>query len=102
AEELLRAGGDAAICTADESVPNRVLQITGGVGAPFALDAVGGATGTSLLQSLSPGGRMLVYGTLASEPIQIDPRVLMVGQKRVEGFWLSQWAPRQGVLTMLG
>jgi NADPH2:quinone reductase len=102
AEELLRAGGDAAICTADESVPNRVLQITGGVGAPFALDAVGGATGTSLLQSLSPGGRMLVYGTLAGEPIQIDPRVLMVGQKRVEGFWLSQWAPRQGVLTMLG
>jgi NADPH:quinone reductase-like Zn-dependent oxidoreductase len=102
AEELLRAGGDAVICTADESAPNRVLQLTGGVGAPFALDAVGGATGTSLLQSLSPGGRMLVYGTLAGEPIQIDPRVLMVGQKRVEGFWLSQWAPRQGVLTMLG
>jgi NADPH:quinone reductase len=102
AEELLRAGGDAAICTADESVADRVMQITGGEGAPFAIDAVGGATGTALLQSLAPGGRMLVYGTLADEPIQIDPRVLMVGQKRIEGFWLSQWAPRQGVLTMLG
>jgi NADPH:quinone reductase-like Zn-dependent oxidoreductase len=102
AEELLRAGGDAAICTADEAVVDRVKQITGGEGAPFALDAVGGAVGTALLQSLAPGGRMLVYGTLAAEPIQIDPRVLMVGQKRVEGFWLSQWVPRQSVLTMLG
>jgi len=102
ADELLRAGGDAAICTADESVVDRVMQITGGEGAPFALDAVGGATGTALLQTLAPGGRMLVYGTLSAEPIQIDPRVLMVGQKRVEGFWLSQWVPRQGVLTMLG
>jgi NADPH:quinone reductase-like Zn-dependent oxidoreductase len=101
AEELLRAGGDAAVCTADESVVDRVKQITGGAGAPFALDAVGGATCTALIQSLAPGGRMLVYGTLAGEPIQIDPRVLMDGQKRLEGFWLSQWVPRQGVLTML-
>jgi NADPH:quinone reductase-like Zn-dependent oxidoreductase len=102
AEELLRAGGDAAVCSADESVVDRVQQITGGEGVPFALDAVGGAAGTALIQSLAAGGRMLVYGTLAGEPISIDPRVLMVGQKRVEGFWLSQWVPRQGVLTMLG
>jgi NADPH:quinone reductase-like Zn-dependent oxidoreductase len=102
AEELLRAGGDAVVCTADESVVDRVQQITGGEGAAFALDAVGGAAGTALIQSLAAGGRMLVYGTLAGEPISIDPRVLMVGQKRVEGFWLSQWVPRQGVLTMLG
>jgi NADPH:quinone reductase-like Zn-dependent oxidoreductase len=102
AEELLRAGGDAVVCTADESLVVRVQQITGGEGAAFALDAVGGAAGTALIQSLAAGGRLLVYGTLAGEPISIDPRVLMVGQKRVEGFWLSQWVPRQGVLTMLG
>ena len=42
-----------------------------------------------------------MYGTLAGEPITIDPRVLLVGQKRVEGFWLSEWVRDQGVLTML-
>ncbi len=26
----------------------------------------------------------------------------MVGQKRIEGFWLSEWVRAQGVLTMLG
>jgi NADPH:quinone reductase len=101
-EELQRAGGDAVVCTADESLPDRVRELTGGEGVPYALDAVGGTTGTAAIQSLAPGGRLLLYGTLAGEPIQIDPRVLMVGQKRVEGFWLSQWVPRQGVLTMLG
>jgi NADPH:quinone reductase-like Zn-dependent oxidoreductase len=44
----------------------------------------------------------LLYGTLANEPIQIDPRVLLVGQKKVEGFWLSEWVRDRGVLTMLG
>ena len=44
---------------------------------------------------------MLVYGTLSEEPMSLDPRTLMVGQKRVEGFWMSEWVKKQSVLTML-
>ena len=58
--------------------------------------------GSAAAAALGNHGRMLVYGTLCGEPIQIDPRILMVGQKRIEGFWLSQWVPRQSVLTMFG
>jgi NADPH:quinone reductase len=50
--------------------------------------------------SLSRGGRMLLYGTLSGEPLTIDPRVLMVGQKRVEGFWMSEWVRQQSAVTM--
>jgi NADPH:quinone reductase-like Zn-dependent oxidoreductase len=101
AEELLRAGADAAIATADESVEERVQALTGGAGVGFALDAVGGATGLAVVRALGPGGRMLVYGTLSGEPIPLDPRLLMVGHKSIEGFWLSEWARAQGVLTMV-
>jgi NADPH:quinone reductase-like Zn-dependent oxidoreductase len=101
AEELLRAGGDAAICTADESVPERVRELTGGTGVPFALDAVGGATGLDAVRALAPGGRLLVYGTLSAEPMALDTRMLMVGHKRIEGFWLSEWIRAQSVWTML-
>jgi NADPH:quinone reductase-like Zn-dependent oxidoreductase len=101
AEELLKAGADAVVCTPAESVEERVRELTGGAGVPFALDAVGGETGTAAVRSLGSGGRMLVYGTLAEEPIQVDPRVLMVGQKRVEGFWLSEWVRGQRMWTML-
>ncbi|HLN30714.1 MAG TPA: zinc-dependent alcohol dehydrogenase family protein [Gemmataceae bacterium] len=101
ATELLQAGGDAVICTADESIEERALAITDGKGASFAIDAVGGATGSALLSALGYGGRMLIYGTLSDEPITFHPRILMTGQKSVAGFWLSEWVPAQNVVTML-
>jgi NADPH:quinone reductase-like Zn-dependent oxidoreductase len=102
AEELLKEGGDAVICTADESIPERVHALTQGQGVPFALDAVGGTTGLEVVKALGPDGRMIVYGTLADEPIPLPSRLLMVGQRSIEGFWLSQWAAKQSIPTMLG
>jgi NADPH2:quinone reductase len=101
AEELLRLGGTAAVATNDESLAERVAALTGGEGVSYALDAVGGATGSDVVRLLSRGGRLLVYGTLAGEPLSVDPRTLMVGQKRIEGFWLSEWVRAQKPWTML-
>jgi NADPH:quinone reductase-like Zn-dependent oxidoreductase len=101
AEELNRLGGDAVICTADEAVEERVRAVTNGAGAPFAIDAVGGAVGLAALKSLARGGRLLVYGTLSGEPIPLDPRALMVNSATVEGFWLSNWVRSQRTMTML-
>ena len=101
AEELLRLGGDAVVCTAEESLEERVLKLTDGAGVPFALDAVGGATGSAVVRCLAPGGRLVVYGTLSGEPLTIESRVLMTGDRRVEGFWLSNWVRHQRPLTML-
>jgi len=100
-KELESLGGDAVICTADESIEERVAAITRDTGALFAIDAVGGATGLSALRALAPGGRMLVYGILAGDPVPLDNAVLVMGQKAVQGFLLSEWAHQQSVLTML-
>src|SRR5262249_7196284 len=99
--ELEREGADAVICTSDEDVQARVQQITDGLRARKALDAVGGDTGLAAARALGPGGRLLIYGTLSGEPIPLDPRLLMVGQKSIEGFWLSEWVRQQGMWTML-
>jgi NADPH2:quinone reductase len=101
AEELLRLGGAAAIATNEEPLAERVATLTGGEGVRYALDAVGGATGSEVARALAPGGRLIVYGTLAGEPLSVDPRTLMVGQKRIEGFWLSEWVRAQKPWTML-
>jgi NADPH:quinone reductase-like Zn-dependent oxidoreductase len=101
ADELLRLGVDAVICSGDESIPERVNALTSGAGVPYAIDAVGGQTGSEVAMALGPNGRLLVYGTLSMEPLAIDPRVLMVNHKIVEGFWLSEWAARQNMVTML-
>jgi NADPH:quinone reductase-like Zn-dependent oxidoreductase len=102
AEELLQAGGDAVIAAESESIEDRVQALTSGEGVPFALDAVGGTTGSAVARSLARGGRLLVYGTLAEEPLSLPSRMLFLGVKRIEGFWLSEWARRQRLWTMIG
>jgi NADPH:quinone reductase-like Zn-dependent oxidoreductase len=101
AEELLQLGGTAAIATNDESLAERVPALVGEEGVRYAVDAVGGATGSEVVRVLSRGGRLVVYGTLSGEPLSVDPRTLMVGQKWVEGFWLSEWVRGQKPWTML-
>jgi NADPH2:quinone reductase len=100
AEDLLQAGGDAVIATDHEAIEERVPALTQGAGVPFALDAVGGTTGSAVARCLARRGRLLVYGTLAEEPLAVHPRHLIVGEKRIEGFWLSEWASRQSRLAM--
>jgi len=101
AKELKSLGGDAVICTADESIEERVAAVTRNAGAPFAIDAVGGATGLAVVRALSPAGRMLVYGILSGDPVPLDNADLVMGQKAIQGFLLSEWAQQQSVLTML-
>jgi NADPH:quinone reductase-like Zn-dependent oxidoreductase len=100
-DELRELGANEVLCSAEEDIPGRVRDITEGAGVPCALDAVGGSAGLDLVRSLGNHGRLLVYGTLSGEPIPLELRLLMVGQKGVQGFWLSEWARDQGVLTML-
>jgi NADPH:quinone reductase-like Zn-dependent oxidoreductase len=101
AEELLRAGGEAAIASESESIEDRVLALTDGEGVFYALDAVGGKTGSAVAQSLARGGRLVIFGTLAEEPLSLPSRMLFLGVKRIEGFWFSDWANRQNLLTMM-
>ena len=90
AEELRRDGADAVVATNEEPLAERVRALTNNVGVLHALDAVGGATGLAVVESLAAGGRLLVYGTLSAEQIALDPRLLLVGQKSIQGFWLSE------------
>lgn len=101
AAELKQLGADAVIAGA-EDIPARVREITGGAMVPYALDCVGGPGVMAVLQSLAPQGRLLVYGTLSNEPIPLDPRALIGGQKATEGFLLSEWILQQGVFRVLG
>lgn len=99
--ELRALGGDAFIATNEESLTERVREITGGEGVKYAIDAVAGATGSEVVGTLARGGRMLVYSSLSGEPLTLNPRTLLQGQKQVGGFWLSEWVRDQRPLRML-
>ncbi len=100
-EELRKFGGDVCLCEADGPIEEQVAKVTDGKGVRYAIDPVGGATGTGVVRSLAAGGRALLFGLLSGQSIEVDPRRLITGSKKVEGFWLSDWMQGQGIRTML-
>lgn len=100
--ELKQIGADEVLSSVEDKIPARVAEITGGALVPYALDCIGGPGVVDVVQSLAPQGRLLVYGTLSGELIPLDPRLLMGGQRAIEGFWLSEWVKQQGIFRMLG
>ncbi len=100
-DELKKLGADVVLLESAGPLVEQVKKATGGAGVLNAIDPVGGATGTAMVECLAPGGRCLVYGSLSGEALQVHPRSLISGSVQVEGFWLSNWAKKQGILKML-
>jgi NADPH2:quinone reductase len=90
-DELKALGGDAVISSSDGPIHDQVMTLTGGRGVAYALDPVGGETGSEVFKSLGEDGRMIVYGLLSDEPITFDPRAMIAGKRVIGGFWLGHW-----------
>ncbi len=99
--ELKALGADAVISTEDGPIGNQVRAIVGEAGVRYAVDPVGGDTGTGAFDALGEDGRLLVYGTLDQQPLRIDPRRMIAGKRVVEGFYLGHWAAARPKVKML-
>ena len=70
-------------------------------GVRHAIDPVGGAVASELAASLGSGGRLVLYGTLSSDPVSFSPRVLMTPGASISGFWLGEFMQRQSLWNKL-
>ena len=85
----------------------RVLEVPRGLciapaGVDYVLDCVGGATGSEVLRTLTPGGRMVCYGTLSREPISLPPRDILMPMTSIEGFYLAAYLANRSLFQRLG
>ena len=78
-----------------------VREMTGGQGVGFAIDPVGGATGSLVVKCLGRGARMLVFGTLSGTAMTLSPRDLMSQDASISGFWLGNYMESQKLLAKL-
>lgn len=106
AEELKTQGADAVLVFnsdqhSREDLQNQVRDLTGGRGVHWAIDPVGGETGSAVIGCLGENARLLVYGTLDDHPLQFSSRQLMTVGSRVEGFWLARYMNELGLLGKL-
>jgi NADPH:quinone reductase-like Zn-dependent oxidoreductase len=96
ADELRKLGANETVVYDGErdepaSLVDQVMRATNGQGVRYAIDPVGGPTGTAIARCLRDSGRMLVYGTLSGEAIELNARDLLTYTATVEGFWLAKW-----------
>jgi NADPH:quinone reductase len=100
-DELKGLGGDLVFSSSEGPIDEQVRRALGSEGVRYAIDPVGGETGTQVFQALAPEGRMLVFGTLSQEPLRIDPRLMIAGKRVVEGFWLGHWMRERSIPSAL-
>lgn len=75
--ELAQAHGcDHAILYDQESIPDRVREITGGEGAAVAYDSIGKDTFEASLDSLGPFGVMVSFGNASGKVEPFSPAIL--------------------------
>jgi len=105
-DSLKQAGADAVVVfdPATDSVQQlreQVKDATGAEGVRFAVDPVGGDTGSAVVQCLGPGANMLLFGTLSNQSIDFSPRTIMEQDASVSGFWLGNFMAKQSLLFKL-
>jgi len=90
-EQLKQLGAYAVINTKEESLINKIMELTAKKGVPICMDAVGGKLAGEALHCLGKGGRMLAYGMLSLQESAIHNGIMIFKNLKVEGFWLTTW-----------
>ncbi|WP_329000101.1 zinc-dependent alcohol dehydrogenase family protein [Kribbella sp. NBC_00709] len=68
-QRLFDAGAAHVVVTDTHDVVKEVLSVTKGEGVALAIDAIGGAGLSTLIQTVAPGGSLVVYGWLDPAPM---------------------------------
>jgi NADPH:quinone reductase-like Zn-dependent oxidoreductase len=101
ADRLKQGNSKYVVALEDEDLLEAVHRIAPG-GVDYVLDCVGGATGSNVLRTLAPRGRMVCYGTLSREPISLPPRDIIMPMTSIEGFYLAAYLASRTLFQRLG
>jgi len=87
--ELSAIGIDGAISISAPGWRDRVKALVGEDKVVATIDSVGGSASGDLARLLSPGGKLVAFGSMSGEPMAIDAGALIFRAITVEGFWLT-------------
>jgi NADPH2:quinone reductase len=81
-------GADKAINYSEPDWTDEVLKATGGKGADWIIEMVGGAIVGQNLKVLAKHGTMWVYGAASGEDFKVSVLSLMAKNHTIRGYWL--------------
>ncbi len=101
-EKLLSLGADVVVNTSAQDIQEAVYDATGGRGATYAMDCIGGDVLTRMMQCLSVNGYLVVYGTLSGLSNTFYSRDAMMPCARVSGYYAPNWLAQKSLGQKLG
>lgn len=100
-DALKTIGASAVVVSSDDQFAQQLAEACQAHHVGIGFDAVAGTMTGSMLKALPGGARVLVYGALSLEPVQVDVGTLLFGNRVVEGFWLTEWIRRHGMTRVV-
>ena len=99
---LTGLGAENLLNSSDPDFEAQLAVLCDRLNVTVAFDAVAGDMTGRLFNAMQPGATVYVYGALDTDPCgNISPLGLIFRRKRVEGFFLSDWIERQGMLKVM-
>jgi NADPH2:quinone reductase len=91
-------GATLVLNSSDPDFDTRLKESCQMHAATVAFDPVAGPMTGRVLAAMPEGSTAIVYGSLSDEAVTVRPEQFIYEGKRVEGFWLSKWVARKGLL----
>jgi NADPH:quinone reductase-like Zn-dependent oxidoreductase len=98
AELLSKMGATLVLNSSDADFYARLRESCQMHGVTVAFDPVAGAMTGRVLAAMPQGSTAIVYGSLSDDAVTVRPEQFIYEGKRVEGFWLSKWVAKKGLL----
>ncbi len=100
--KLLKEAGAKYILASESADFEKELEFCSDrLNANLFFDAVGGEQTEILLKVSPPGSTVISYAKLSEQDINIDPRILIQQDKKLEGFYLGSYTAGKSVLQNL-
>jgi NADPH:quinone reductase-like Zn-dependent oxidoreductase len=89
-QALLDAGARHVIASAEEDLQARLSEIAGPAGVRVVFDPVGGPAFVPLTAAMSPGGVLIIYGALSSDPTPFPLGAVLTKSLTVRGYLIHE------------
>lgn len=100
--DLLRSfGAEHVLVSANADFDQKLKELSQRLNATLILDAIAGDFTQRLIDASPAGSLILLYSILSQSPARVNPNSLWYFNRRVEGFLLSTWTKKQGLLKVL-
>lgn len=98
---LQEEGAEHVLNIEEAGFDSSLRKLAKKLNAKMVFEAVSGETLQRVTQAMPLESRIIVYGALSQQPVNVHPADLIFQNKKIEGFWLSSFMTEKSTFSLL-